>query len=189
MKRRGEPPELAAFKDRWCRWVDLLERVARHRRNLGVDLRQYDGLYHDLIRDCRALANAGGEVDGCFYRSLEKLVLPWLTLRTLARSDPEILLDLLTRCREAERSLGVRTWARVIATRAPWVLAISLLVSAGMVSVIGMGRWQAALDRLRDWTDILWFAALRSSDFQRFCLSGLVIVLASILIVSRTARR
>jgi hypothetical protein len=128
-------------------------------------------------------------VDGCFYRSLEKLVFPWLTLRALARSDPEILLDLLTRCREAQRQLGVRSWARSIVERAPRVLAISLLATMGIVAVVGVGRWQAAIDHVRDWTDILWFAILRSSDFQRFFLFGILIVLASIFIVSRTARR
>src|SRR4051794_38241925 len=123
MRRRSEPPEIAALKDRWRRWVDIIESFARLRPGRRrIATQDYVRLYQELLRDCRGLAESAGEEAGRFYRDLEDLVRPWLTPSVLARSERDILLDLVVRCRDVERRLGIRSWARMIPDWAPRAL-------------------------------------------------------------------
>jgi hypothetical protein len=190
MKHGGEPPEIAALKTRWCRWVDIVELFARRRVGLRrVDPQEYVLLHKELTQACRMLAQSANEVEGAFYRYLEDLVQPWLTPSVLARADREILIDLLVRCRQAERQLGVRSWLRSVPAWAPRALVVSLLVAIGILLIgTGDGGWLSGLGRLRGWSDDLWFALRHSSDVERLCFIGTVLIIVSIFTVSRTAR-
>jgi hypothetical protein len=190
MRRQGEPPEVVAMKARWCRWVEVVELFARRRAGRRrIDVEGYAVLYKELIQDCRALAESANEVEASFYRYLEDLVRPWMDPGVLARSDRDILLDLLVRCRQAERQLGIRTWLRSIPDWAPRALVMSLVAAAGItLFVAGAGGWLAALDRLRGWSDDVWFAVRNSSDVERLCVIGIVMTIVSIFTVQRTAR-
>jgi hypothetical protein len=146
-------------------------------------------LYQDLIRDCRELATTANEVEAGFYRYLEELVRPWLSPSVLARTDRDILLDLLIRCRQAESRLGARSWLRSIPDWAPRALGGSLLAAAGILLFVGgAGGWSSALRRLQGWSDDLWFAVRHSSDTERLGFITIVLVIVSIIGVSRTAR-
>ena len=190
MRRRSEPPEVAAMKARWCRWVDVVELFARRRPSRRrIDVEGYADLYKELMRHCRALAGSANEVEASFYRSLEDLVRPWLTPSVLARSDRDILLDLLVRCREAERQLGLRSWTRMIPDWVPRAMVLSLFVAIGIaLFVAGAGGWPSALGRLRGWSDDLWFAVRYSSDVERLCFIGTILIVVSMFTISRTAR-
>jgi hypothetical protein len=190
MKRRSEPPEVAALRARWCRWVEVVELFARRRPGRRqVDSREYVILYKELIRDCHGLGDSASEVEKSFYRYLEELVRPWLAPGMLARSDRDILLDLLARCRQAERRLGVRSWTRVVSDWAPRAIMLSLLAAAGITFFMtGAGGWLWALSRLRGWSDDLWFAAKYSSDVERLCFVGVVLIVVSMFTVSRAPR-
>jgi hypothetical protein len=190
MRRRSVPPEVAALKARWCRWVEVVELFARRRSGRRrVDSQDYVDLYKELIRDCHELGEAANEVERNFYRYLEDLVRPWLTLSVLARSDRDILLDLLVRCREAERQLGLRSWTRMIPDWVPRAMVLSLFVAIGItLFVAGAGGWHSALGRLRGWSDDVWFAVRYSSDVERLCFIGIILIVVSIFTISRTAR-
>lgn len=178
------------MKARWCRWVDVVELFARRRPSRRrIDAEGYAVLYKELMRYCRALAESANEVEASFYRYLEELVRPWMNPGVLARSDRDILLDLLVRCRQAERQLGIRSWTRAIPDWAPRAILLSLLAAAGItLFVAGAGGWLSALDRLRGWSDDLWFAAVRSSDVERLCSIGIIMIIVSIFTVHCTAR-
>src|SRR5262249_16392728 len=78
-------------------------RPARRR----VDPRAYTTLRNELIAACRSLAETDGERRS-YYAALEDMVRPWLSLRVLARTDREILITLLSHCRELERKVTGR---------------------------------------------------------------------------------
>src|SRR4051812_23375629 len=101
-------PDRAGLRPRWSRWTALLERYGRQRRAVtAADAREYRALHRELVAACVAAAAAGGP--GCeLYRRLEELARPWLSVRVLERTDDELLLDLLARCRQAEQQLGPR---------------------------------------------------------------------------------
>jgi hypothetical protein len=114
---------------------------------------------------------------------------PWLAPGVLARSDRDILLDLLARCRKAERQLSARSWTRVVPDWAPRAIMLSLLAAAGItLFVAGAGGWLSALGRLRGWSDDFWFAVKYSSDVERPCFVGIVLIVVSMFTVSRTPR-
>ena len=190
MRRRDEPPEIAAFRARWRRWVDIVDRFARRRPNCsGKDMGDYHVLYKSLIQGCRDLAEAGDEGDATFYRRLEDMVSPWLTPGVLARSDREILQDLVIRCREAGRRLGIRSWDLVVPAWMPRVVVVSVVgVAVLLTLVVVSGGWLQALYRARGWTDDIWFAMRRTSEVERLGLVTVILVIVSIYGVSRTAR-
>jgi hypothetical protein len=190
MRRRSEPPEVAALKARWCRWVEVVELFARRRPGRRrVDSREYVVLYNQLIQDCHGLGDSANEVERSFYRYLEGLVRPWLAPGVLARSDRDLLLDLLARCRQAERQLGIRSWTPAVPDWAPRAIMLSLFAAAGIaLFVTGAGGWLSALGRLRGWSDDLWFAVKYSRDVERLCFVGIVLIVISMFTISRTAR-
>jgi hypothetical protein len=186
---RGSP-RIGALKTRWRRWVDIVDLFARRRPGRGrVDPREYVALHKELIQECRTLAESADEVEGVYYRYLADLVQPWLTPSVLARADHDILVELLARCLQVERQLGVRAWSRMIPVKAPQALLTLLLAVAAilLISTIGGGGY-SVLDWLRSWSDVLWIAVKRSSDVERLCLIGIILIFVSIFSVSRTAR-
>jgi hypothetical protein len=189
MRRCGGPPETAALKTHWCRWVKIVEHFACRRPARGrVDPQAYARLHQELIRDCRRLAESSDEAEGAYYRSLEDLIRPWLTPSVLARADRDILIDLLVRCRQVERRLGVRWWARKDLRWAAQALLVSLCAAVGFLLVGASDGWHSGLDRLRGWSDGLWFAVTRSSDLERLGFIGIVLLIVSIFSVQRSAR-
>ena len=189
MKHRAGPPETATLKTHWCRWVKIVELFVRRRPARGrVDPHAYVRLHRELIRDCRRLAESTDEAEGAYYRSLEDLIRPWLTPSVLARADRDILIDLLIRCRQVDRQLGVRWWARKDLRWAAQALVASLFAAVGFLLVGASDGWHSGLDRLRGWSDGLWFAVTRSSDLERLGLIGTALLIVSIFTISRAAR-
>ena len=190
MRSRDGLSELDTLKIHWRRWVDIVELFARRRPRRGrVDPREYAVLHRKLTQECRTLAESASEADGVFYRNLEEMVQPWLTMSVLGRADREILVDLLARCRQVDRQLGVRSWLRSVRHRAPRALGLSSFAVAAIlfIATIG-GGGLSVLGQLRGWSDDLWFAVKRSSDVERLFFVGLVLIIVSIFTVSRTAQ-
>ncbi len=90
-----------------------------------MDQQAYTSLRNQLLVTLRARA---AEVQGPereFYLRLEGLISPWVSVRSLAREDREILQDLLARCQQVERMLERRS-ARASAWG--WLVAVSLVL-------------------------------------------------------------
>jgi hypothetical protein len=190
MKRRRGPPEVVALMTHWRRWTDIVDLFARRRpARRRVGSQEYAVLHKALIQDCRTLAESAGEEEAAYYRQLEDLVQPWLNPSILARADREILMDLLIRCRQVEYQLGGRPWTRTASGWAPMAVLASLFAVGLVLGIAALGGLgSSALELLRGWSTEVWIAVRRSSDIQRLSFIGLVLIIVSIVVVSRTAR-
>jgi hypothetical protein len=193
MRGLGDGRPKGAARDllraRWGRWTAIVEAFA-HRRpsRQWVDPSAYMALHRELLAECRAAAEATDPVGPADRQELELLVRPWLSTRTLAQADREILEGLLARCREIERQLGGRRWplaVRAVAAR----LALPAVAVTGSCVLWALALTPGpTLEWVRDWSDVLWFIVRRSSDVQRLAVVAVIVVFVSIRIVSRTAR-
>jgi serine/threonine protein kinase len=114
----------------WRRWTATVACFARGRLSRrSMDLQAFTTLRNELRATLRARA---AEVDGPerdFYLSIEALISPWVSLRSLAREDREILRDLLARCQEVERILGHRSWG---VAAGGWLAAVSVVLAVAL---------------------------------------------------------
>ncbi len=190
MTHRGESAEIEGLKTRFREWIHIVDLFA-HRRaaRQKVDPLAYRELHKELIEHCRAIAAPANEVDAVFFHYIRDLVRPWLSPTVLARADSEILLDLLARCRQVERQLGLSSWRRQFAGWALPVLIVSLVAFIGILALGVNGDFShIALVRLHVWTDDVWIAIKRTSDIERVGVIGLILIIVSIVAVSRTSR-
>ena len=78
---------------------------------------------------------------------------------------PSELLRRRPDIRRAERQLGVHSWLRSMPDWVPRTAVTSLLAAAGvLLFVAGAGGWHSGLDRVRDWSNDLWFAVRYSTE-------------------------
>jgi hypothetical protein len=126
--------DLERVRRRWGEWTAVVARFAGRGGGRGLDLPAYQDLYRDLVDRCERLAATADEGRRDFFRGLAELVRPWVQPHSLARTDPELLIALLARCRRAERDLGVTAegspWN-------PWLLPVAAAVVLGLV----VGLW------------------------------------------------
>ena len=66
-------------------------------------------LYNALVQTCRLTAATADGPTQELYQKLARLATPLADPETLEREDREILLSLLSHCREAEQELRDRT--------------------------------------------------------------------------------
>jgi serine/threonine protein kinase len=102
----------------WTRTVEILAFGLRLRRLPSI--RAYKLLHQYLLQSIRARAAVADGPEHELYRVLEEVLAPWVSLRSLAREDREILCDLFIRCLHVERilkgpppHLAYKVWATV----------------------------------------------------------------------------
>jgi hypothetical protein len=141
--------EPAGLEQLWHRWVAIVELFALRRSHRHVDWQEYHDLHQRLLEACRTRALREEGPKRHFYRHLEDLALPWLTPKTLAQVDQEILFSLLLCCRRADQELGSRPVELPAPDRRSLVLAtlvwvasvfLALTILAWLVSLI----WSAS---------------------------------------------
>jgi hypothetical protein len=178
------------LRDCWCRWTAILSLFARGRpARRRLDPCAYAALHKELIAACRSLAEADGP-EQAFYASLEETVKPWLNLRALDRTDREILTGLVLHCRKLEHKLSGRKWRLAWPRHREPAVAI---VAGG--AVLGGFLWLllpvaslSALITLRDAVDMTWLTIKYADDWQKACVFAVIVVVAAMYIVSRSAR-
>jgi hypothetical protein len=176
------------LQDHWSRWTAIVARYAQRRlTRRGVDPRAYATLRNDLIAACRSLAETDGERRS-YYDGLEDTVRPWLSPRVLARTDREILFALLSRCRQVERELSGRSWR----LERPFPVGLAPMLAAG-AAVVALAWALAAYGRPvlaagRDLFDTAWLTIKYSGNFLRLSVAGVLLIVAAIYAISRTAQ-
>ena len=145
----GSEAEPATLERLWRHWTAIVELFALRRSRRHVDWQVYHDLHQGLIEACRQRAAEADGAARAFYRHLEDLALPWLTPKTLAQVDQEILFSLLLCCRRAEQELGqeqeqpeVPDVRSTTFTTLVWVASVflALTIVAWLVSLIWSAR-------------------------------------------------
>jgi hypothetical protein len=185
-KRRTDRDVL---RECWCQWTAIVALFARKdpaRRR--VDPEAYATLRNEVIAACRSLAEPDGP-ERPFYASLEQTVRPWLDLRALERTDREILGGLLVSCRDAECQLKGRK------SRLDWAghWKPAMVIVAGGVVIGGLfwlfpseGLW--VFNSVRDLAVIVWLKIKYADDWSKGCGIAVMVIVAAIYTVWRSAR-
>jgi hypothetical protein len=190
MGMRRNATERVVLRRCWRRWVVVIEFSARRRRGSRLmDPQAHDALHKELIATCRSLRVSAEGSERAFYQGWEERARPWLSPSVLAKSDREILLDLLLRCRQAERALGRETWASA-AWRWSLPVVVSSMVAAAVFLLIGTagGRWSAVLDWGHGWSALVWLALNRAGALPLLCVVGPIVAWAWASMVVRAVR-
>jgi hypothetical protein len=171
----------------WRDWTAVVEMFARREAYGRITPEEYAALHGELRR------TLAGMLDGperAYYEGLAKMAAPWLSIDVLENADREILLNLLVRCREIQRQLGIhrpivvlRRWAR----RTLGLLALLALILLGfrMADSVLFPVWRW----MKEEFIILRWALRRSGDVPWFVLLGAIVILVGMYVLSRTARR
>jgi hypothetical protein len=182
-------PSPRVLRRRLSEWTAIVELFAcRRAARKSVEPGAYCALRQELIMACRSLADEDPS-NAATYRSLEEMILPWITPQTLDRTDHELLVFLLNRCRQVERRfrgrLGRVQFSRRIVPIALGAVGIAvILLWSGKVDAI----LASLVGRLQDWSTELWIAIKWSTDLQRIFAIGVVLLIVSLFAVVRTAR-
>lgn len=97
----GPLPDLAKL---WREWAATVEAMVTRRGLHRLDNEKYRALHTRLVEACKAHAAANPRRAEWFKR-LEALARPWLSLAVLRQTDPTMLCQLLTQCKQAESEL------------------------------------------------------------------------------------
>jgi serine/threonine protein kinase len=136
--------EPATLERLWRQWTAIVELFALRRSRRHVDWQAYQELHQGLIEAARTRA---AEADGAlraFFRHLEELALPWLTPKTLAQVDREILFSLLLCCRRAEQELS-RALPSPPESAVPSVTYNTLVWGASVFLALSIVAWFVSL--------------------------------------------
>ncbi len=177
------------LRDCWGRWTAILSLFARRspaRRRL--DPRAYADLRKQLLAVCRSLAAADGP-ERSFHAGLEETVKPWLDLGAFNRADSEILSGLLEQCRKVDAELNGRRWRPALSHRgelALWIVSGGAVAGGlvWMLTMIGI----PVLATLWGAVDMVWIWFRYADHWQKASIFAVMVVVASMYIVSRSAR-
>jgi serine/threonine protein kinase len=137
-----EVPESGTLWKAWRQWTAIVEHFALHRSARNVNPITYKKLHSILVAACRARAAKAQGPRQEFYLRLVELVLPWMSPTVLASTDREILLSVLSYCRQFEQELLDPTEllpdpGEETETRSSWSLMIVLLVASFVLALFG----------------------------------------------------
>src|SRR5262245_12695379 len=156
MAGQDDISRLAELRELWRRWTGVVELFGRRRRGRRrVDPRGYALLHRDLLEACQALSGSAEGDRAALYENLAALARPWLTPQVLARTDREILIDLMLQCGQAGERLGIRPPGR-----AAWrlVAALGLVAAVALALAAVPPDWSGdvVLRSARGWSDTAW---------------------------------
>lgn len=190
MSWTGESNAITELRAHWHEWTRIVGLFARRRRaRRSVDARGYAELQAELVGACRSLEEMADAEDKPYFRSLEQLAGPWVSIQSFRATDREILEGLFRRCLIVERELGGRTWSlpdlrrpvRVFFSLTATAAAIFLLWTAGQA-------WSPILEQGRSWSDAVRICMERTAYVHNLLIPALIVVCTSSYMISRTAR-
>jgi hypothetical protein len=180
--------ELEMLRHCWHQWTKVVECYALNRALWRVDEHEYRQLHRRLLQSCRKLTGQADADQARFFESIEDLAKPWLSARTLCRTDGKMLADLLEMCRRAESRLQgpktARRWKR-------WLWIAALLAAGASLALLAPTLERFALlavDWVSDPTDGLRQFLFAPTAVQTLLLASTGAALAAIYIAYRMRR-
>ncbi len=179
---------------RWRQWTQIVRFFAlQNPRRFAVDPDEYRELHTGMLAQCRAMAGQKESPHAPRLGELEEILTPWTSLDALELADPGIVRQLLCRCTMAERMFDGR-WT----IRGNWPRVGSLLLGAGLLAglaalLMSVGSARSLLSpellQMQHWVRLVWNAVSHNDAQQRLLVGGTAAVLATIVVVWRSARR
>lgn len=186
MARQDNSKERRELRRFLSRWREVVESSAR---GLRVDPRKYQALHGELLQRCQALAGESGQEETPLYKSVAKMLEPWLNIEALTQANRDILLEVLQRCRQAERDLGGRSW---LDASHRWLRPALATLAGGMAlgTLVWLTvRWWLPLRSLVTGTRFEISMALnRMGASERWMFAGVIAIVVAIVLLSRTAK-
>jgi hypothetical protein len=188
---RAGVADLAGLRKRWQEWVTIVEFFARRRGvPYRMDLRTYRRLHGGLLDELLSHAGSSDGEQRVFFLRLEELASPWLTPEALARTDREILYDLLNRCHQAEWELGAgRKWIYRAARWAGAIVILEIVAALGILVWRMDPGWLPLWAHVHSWLDEMQFALVMSGQTHWLLGAGSLVILVSIYAISRSTRQ
>ncbi len=169
-------------------WVGLVHDAAGRRLTLGEA--EYRALHRELLAACDARAAQPALPDAAHWARMADRVRPFLDARSLARTDPEILIGLAQECGEpGSRANRARSRPRS-RTGLTGVLVRLVLVAVTLVLLM-----QVESLRLATWHGVATVLATLRSWLSRYglgpgqVLAVLAILAGALQVVSKTSTR
>jgi hypothetical protein len=177
----------AALRREWPRWTKVVAGYCRRGwRRRAMRPTAYAALYARVLAACAACAAAvpdGPQHD--FYESLAELVRPWVSVEVLCRTDREILLHLLDRCRDADcRLRGVPTATGLRWAPSRLLLPLSLAALGGLALVLDDAVAMFG-GRARRVARAVWYTARGMSMTEGVILLAILVVALALSAVRR----
>ena len=186
MTRRGEPKTRGELRRRLERWRQAVEVYARGLRD---DPQKYAAVHGQLLQYCREMAQEAGGQQKAFYEDVEQVVRPWINAQALIQADKEILIEMLQRCRMAERVLSGQSLLKV---NRRWLKPILMVLAGGLsLAVLAWAtvRWWLLLKGTFKGArfQITW-ALDRLGTAERWMIGGSIAIIVAMFLLSRTAK-
>jgi serine/threonine protein kinase len=143
-----EVPESGTLWKAWRQWTAIVEHIALRKSSVRLNPADYTRLYKLLVTACRARAAKAQGPRRDFYLRLAELVIPWMRPATLRSTDQEILLSLLSYCRQFEQELLDPTGFPIApvgpasGTSGKWLALVLLTASFILVFVLIWVYWR-----------------------------------------------
>jgi hypothetical protein len=168
----------------------MVAAITRRRGSRLVEPKAYRALHQELLAICQGLAAGAEEGEGGYYQRLQEVVQPWLTPSVLARTDQEILVQLLARCRAVEKELGGPPWSwalrRWLQRSLLGLTILAFLGAAGWVARVNGASIPEALRQGRLW---LGQAVANLDATDQLILVVIVVSLIAMAVIIRGSRR
>jgi hypothetical protein len=191
MTEQAQANPAEALPAQWRRWTRLVAACAARRGTGGVTGTTYPELHRAVLDACRAARASADGADQDFYDELEGLVLPWVSLAVLARTERELLDDLHRRCCQAEQRLQGRkerpTRQRHLSAGSVALVVGLLLLAAGTFALDWWPPWLTGY--LERQGRAAWNAWRALGDKDRLIIMVTVVALLSLPLLGRLARR
>jgi hypothetical protein len=114
----------------WKRWTRTIDQVSEGRTiSRPISDGEYVTLHAELVDLCRKLSKSA---ENPFTHKILSLVEPWVTLDTLRKAEPKILMDLRIKSVEVEARLTGRRFRR----KPGWPFVRSVLIAAAGLLIL-----------------------------------------------------
>lgn len=172
------------------RWTDVVEACARGRSwSRQIDVEGFTRLRRDLVETSVALAEVLEPDRRVYLLGVADLVKPWVTPCALQRAQPEVLKELLVRCRQIEPALASgRRRLRWPTVPRSTLRAAALLLPAVAVLLLFHATFSSFWTDLETGFTMVRLFLLRVVGIHLLTIIAGSLIAISVLLVSWTAR-
>ena len=173
------------LKHLWRQWTSLIQRRLK-KGNTGIRSDDYSELHRQMMLTFHAARKTPNNKTLMKLVKLEKLAAPWITEESISQAEPEVLNDLINRCRRVERgwigyefSFNPRKWSATV---------IGVLICLAVFTIVYLLLQENSpmywLQRLQEIGTDIRFTIARASLLEKISAIVVILVLISIRLLA-----